>query len=59
VVDEFATLYGFAMSPAAGDPFMVDMINIFQSLQVVTNNSATSVGGGGLPRVPNPPPIGN
>jgi hypothetical protein len=59
VVDEFAALYGFSMSPAAGNPFMVDIINIFQSLQIVTNNSATSVGGGGVPRVPGPPPIGN
>lgn len=59
VVDEFASLYGFPMSPPQGSPFMLDMINIFQSLQIVTNNSPASVGGGGTPRVPSPPAIGN
>ena len=38
---------------------MNDITNIVQALQVVTNNSAKSVGGGGTPRVPKPPAIGN
>ena len=59
VVDEFATLYGFPMSPDFGSPFMNDMTTIFQGLQIVTNNSATSVGGGGTPRIPVAPAIGN
>ena len=61
VADEFATLYGFAFNPAQGSntPFMQDMTSIFQSLQIVTNNSAASIGGGGTPRVAAPPAIGN
>jgi hypothetical protein len=60
VVDEFSTLYGFPMSaPAQGSPFMNDVTNIFESLNVVTNNGATAVGGGGTPRIASPPPIGN
>ncbi|MGH9496470.1 MAG: hypothetical protein ACRD3B_15825 [Candidatus Sulfotelmatobacter sp.] len=60
VVDDFAMLYGFPMnSPGQGSPFMNDMVNIFGALGVVTNSSATSVGGGGTPRVASPPPIGN
>ena len=59
VADEFATLYGFAMSSPDNSPFKQDVITIFQALQVVTNNSASSVGGGGTPRVQSPPAIGN
>ena len=47
VVDEFQQLYGFPMmSPAADSAFMADMTTIFQSLQIVTNSSSSSVGGG-------------
>lgn len=59
VVDEFASLYGFPMDSPQATPFMNDVVNIFQSLEIVTNNSATSVGGGGTPRVASPPAIGN
>jgi hypothetical protein len=59
VVEEFASLYGFSMSPGSGDPFMQDMVAIFQALQVVTNNGASNVGGGGTPRAAVPPPIAN
>ena len=60
VVNEFAKLYGFTMSgPAWNSPFMNDVTKIMQALQIVTNNSAKSVGGGGTPRVPAPPAIGN
>jgi hypothetical protein len=59
VVDDFASLYGFAMDAPQGSAFMNDVVNIFQALEVVTNNSATSVGGGGTPRVAGAPPIGN
>ena len=34
-----------------------DLLRVFQALQVVTNNAAESVGGGGTPRVPRKPPI--
>ena len=61
VADEFKSLYGFAFSPAQGSntPFMQDITSIFQSLEIVTNSSATSIGGGGTPRVAAPPAIGN
>jgi hypothetical protein len=59
VVDEFQSLYGFSMRPAQGDAFMADMKDIFQALEIVTNNSSNNVGGGGTPRVPLAPAIGN
>jgi hypothetical protein len=59
VADDFATAYGFPMSPDQGSPFMNDMTVIYQSLQIVTNNSAANVGGGGTPNVAAPPAIGN
>lgn len=52
VVDEFQALYGYSMwKPLTGSPFMNDMITIFQNLNIVTNNSPNSIGGGGTPRV--------
>jgi hypothetical protein len=59
VSTEFSQLYGFSIQPAQGDAFMQDLIAIFQALQIVTNSSPTTIGGGGTPRVPSPPPIGN
>ncbi len=59
VTDEFQQLYSFSMSPAQGSPFMADMTTIFQSLQIVTNSTQSSIGGGGTPRVLAPPAIGN
>jgi hypothetical protein len=42
-----------------GGSFDDDMQELFQMLHVVDNNSAGSIGGGGTPRVPLAPPIGN
>jgi hypothetical protein len=42
-----------------GGSFDDDMQELFQMLYVVDNNSASNVGGGGTPRVPLAPPIGN
>lgn len=57
---EFTGLYGYSINqPAQGSAFMNDIVAIFQSLQIVTNNSPTSIGGGGTPRQPAPPAIGN
>jgi hypothetical protein len=58
---EFNSLYGYELNqnPSPDSPFYRDIVTIFQSLYVVTNNSATTIGGGGKPRVPAPPPIGN
>jgi hypothetical protein len=60
VMNEFKKLYGYSMEePAQSSPFMVDVIDIYQNLQIVTNNSSTTIGGGGTPRVPASPQIGN
>jgi hypothetical protein len=42
-----------------GGSFHSDMQRLFQMLSVVDNNSASNVGGGGTPRAPLAPPIGN
>jgi len=59
VTDEFEALYGFPMHPADDHDFKADMTDVFEALAIVTNNSAASVGGGGAPRVPLAPDIGN
>lgn len=59
VVTEFQTLFGFSMRPADGEPFKLDVDAIFAALQIVKNSAATSVGGGGAPRVALAPAIGN
>ncbi len=61
VVDEFAGLYGFSMEQRLQKhpAFMSDLQVIFESLHIVTNNSPDTVGGGGSPRVPLAPEIGN
>jgi hypothetical protein len=46
-------------STLEGGAIAQDMAKIFAQLSVVTNNSATSIGGGGTPRQPLAPPIGN
>jgi hypothetical protein len=60
VGDEFKSLYGSSLSqPRATDPFMADLVTLFQALHIVTNNTATTLGGGGTPLGPFAPPIGN
>ena len=61
VADEFQTLYGYTMvHPPSGSPFANDMVTIFQNLNIVTNNSSSSVGGSGTPLVAlAPTTIGN
>ena len=60
VDDEFKASWGFDIGPQSGsDPWAQDMDKIFRALAVVDNNAATSVGGGGTPRQPLAPPIGN
>jgi hypothetical protein len=55
--DEFQSLYGFSMTTTL--PFTADIVTIFQALDIVTNNTASSIGGGGTPRAPLAPAIGN
>lgn len=63
---EMRSHYGYAMTyphgvSAAvtdkGHALYADLLAIFQALHAVTNNGATSVGGGGTPIVPKKPPI--
>ena len=46
-------------SSLEGGPIAQDMDKIFAQLSVITNNGPSSVGGGGTPRQPLAPPIGN
>lgn len=66
VNSEMRTTYGYAMTYPHGvssrplDPghtLYNDLLKLFQSLHVVTNNGPKSVGGGGIPLVPPKPPI--
>jgi hypothetical protein len=46
-------------STLEGGAIAQDMAKIFAQLSIVTNNGPTSIGGGGTPRQPLAPPIGN
>jgi len=37
--------------------FFHDLVRIFQALHIVSNNANSSIGGGGVPLAPGPPPI--
>jgi hypothetical protein len=58
--DDFAAAFGYDMFPtSATTPWALDWRQLVTATQVVANNSASSIGGGGTPRVPLAPPIGN
>lgn len=59
VPDQFKADYGFEMQQKVqgNTPWVRDIQRLAKALHVVTNNSATSVGGGGTPRQPLAPPI--
>ena len=60
VEDEFQSAYGYSMSQfGTGSAWSQDISKLFLALNVVTNNGPSSIGGGGTPRVPLAPPIGN
>lgn len=59
--DEVQSAYGFSMSTSSSATgaalnWYNDFKSMFTSLQVVDNNSPTSIGGGGTPRVSSPLP---
>jgi hypothetical protein len=56
VNDALSQRYG---SDLEGGAIGADLRRIFARLSVVTNNGASSIGGGGTPRQPLAPPIGN
>jgi hypothetical protein len=58
VQEEFEAAYGYSFKTRSG-PFFEDVNRLFQALHVVSNNSAQTIGGGGKPRQPLAPPIGN
>lgn len=47
VPSQFSTAWGFSISNQSGSDFANDVIRLAAALNVVTNNSSTSVGGGG------------
>jgi hypothetical protein len=59
--DEFKKNWGFdfvvSMSQATSTPWGRDIVKIYKALNIVTNNSATSIGGGGTPRQELAPPF--
>ena len=55
---EFQKNWGFSFISGSNTPWGRDMEKIFENLHVVTNNSNTSVGGGGIPRAPLAPDYG-
>ena len=60
VEDEFQNAYGYSMSQnGTGSAWAQDISKMFLALNAVTNNGPSSIGGGGTPRVPLAPPIGN
>lgn len=56
--EEFASHYHYSFDSDAGS-FHDDINKLFQALQIVDNNIPESIGGGGKPRQPLAPAIGN
>lgn len=56
---EFQATYGYKFSAGvhSKNPFYKDFMKLFQALNIVTNNSPNSVGGGGTRRAPLAPPF--
>ncbi|MBD2778467.1 hypothetical protein [Iningainema tapete] len=59
VLEEFRAKYGYNFQSVSSGPFYEDFMKLFQALYVVDNNGPNSIGGGGKPRQPLAPPIGN
>lgn len=64
VNDEIKNTYGYSIAiedpltkDGPGSALFWDIVIIFQNLHVVVNNGPNSIGGGGVPRRPAPPPI--
>ncbi len=58
VPEEFRATYGYDFETASGS-FYEDVMKLYQALHIVDNNRPNNVGGGGTPRAPLAPPIGN
>lgn len=59
VAEEFKAAYGydFSVSGNSNNPFYEDFMRLFQTLNIITNNSPSSIGGGGTRRAPLAPPF--
>jgi hypothetical protein len=58
VVEEVKKKYGVNIFLAPhNDEFWKDMVKVFESLHIISNNGPKSVGGGGTPRQPLAPPF--
>ncbi|MBD2778468.1 hypothetical protein [Iningainema tapete] len=57
-LEEFQNTYGYGFQDTSGE-FYEDFMKLFQTLYIVDNNGSNSIGGGGTPRQPLAPPIGN
>jgi len=58
--DEFKKNWGFSFSQQSKDsPWSRDMDRIFLNLHVVNNNTVSTIGGGGIPRMPLAPVFEN
>jgi hypothetical protein len=58
VPEEFRATYGYDFEGTSGK-FYEDFMKLFKALHIVDNNRPNSIGGGGTPRAPLAPPIGN
>jgi hypothetical protein len=58
VTEEFKNKFGYEFEGRTGS-FYEDFMKLFQALQIVDNNTADSVGGGGTRRASLAPPISN
>lgn len=58
VLEEFYNAFGYDFQGTSGT-FHEDIEKLFQALYIVDNNGPQSIGGGGTPRAPLAPPIGN
>ncbi len=57
-ITQFKRTWGYEFqSPRANTPFAADLARLWPALQVVDNNSPSSIGGGGRPRRPRAPPV--
>jgi hypothetical protein len=57
VKEQFKSFYGFDFDTGSPSPWFNDFKAIFGSLQVVSNNTPTTIGGGGTPRTALAPPV--
>jgi hypothetical protein len=57
---EFQSLYGYPMKQSSmSHPWSQDWKQLVLALQIIDNNRPAAIGGGGTPRQPLAPPIGN